>query len=129
GMERFNKMAKLGWIKQTGTEMGKAIFFSKLIIITALLPIFAFQKVEGKMFSPLAWTLGFALLGALLFTLTLVPALSSILLNKNVREKHNPVVGFFEKYIMRAFKWVYRRQRASLIVAIAAMIVTFASAK
>ncbi len=70
---------------------GKAIFFTKLIIITALLPIFSFQKVEGKMFSPLAYTLGFALLGALIFTLTLVPVLVSILLRKNVREKHNPM--------------------------------------
>ena len=109
--------------------MGKAIFFSKAIILTCLVPIFAFQKVEGKMFSPLAYTLGFALLGALLYTLTLVPALSSILLRKNVREKHNPVVGFFEKYIMQAFKWVYRRQRVSLIVAILAMVITFGSAK
>ena len=73
GMEKFNKMAKLGLIKRTGIEMGKAIFFSKLIIITCLLPIFSFEKVEGKMFSPLAYTLGFALLGALIFTLTLVP--------------------------------------------------------
>ncbi|MCW3118542.1 MAG: efflux transporter permease subunit, partial [Chitinophagaceae bacterium] len=78
GMEKFNRLAKLGLFKIKGTEMGKAIFFSKLIIITCLIPIFAFQKVEGKMFSPLAYTLGFALLGALLFTLTLVPALSSI---------------------------------------------------
>jgi cobalt-zinc-cadmium resistance protein CzcA len=86
GMEKFNKLAKLGLFKNVGAEMGKAIFFSKLIIITCLIPIFAFQKVEGKMFSPLAYTLGFALLGALIFTLTLVPALSSILLNKNVKE-------------------------------------------
>ena len=87
GMEKFNKLAKLGLFKNTGTEMGKAIFFSKLIIITCLVPIFAFQKVEGKMFSPLAYTLGFALLGALLFTLTLVPALSSILLKKECERK------------------------------------------
>src|SRR6266478_7563808 len=96
-MEKFNKVAKLGIIRRTGVDMGKAIFFSKLIIITALIPIFSFEKVEGKLFSPLAYTLGFALLGALLFTLTLVPALSSILLKKNVREKHNPFVIFFEK--------------------------------
>lgn len=67
--------------------MGKAVFFSKLIIITALLPIFAFQKVEGKMFSPLAYTLGFALLGALIFTLTWVSVLCSMLLNKQTCEK------------------------------------------
>src|ERR1035437_7557082 len=66
GMEKFNKLSNLGLIKKNGTEMGKAIFFSKLIIITALIPIFSFQKVEGKIFSPLAYTLGFALIGALL---------------------------------------------------------------
>ncbi len=65
GMERFNKLSKMGLIKIKGAELGKAIFFSKLIIITGLLPIFSFQKVEGKMFSPLAYTLGFALLGRL----------------------------------------------------------------
>src|SRR5690606_24197307 len=79
GIERFNRMSKLGLIKHTATRTGKAVFFSKLIIITALLPIFSFEKVEGKMFSPLAYTLGFALLGALIFTLTLVPVLCSVL--------------------------------------------------
>src|SRR5580704_14906759 len=77
GMERFNKLAKYGLIKKNGAILGKAIFFAKLIIITGLLPIFAFQKVEGKMFSPLAYTLGFALTGALITTLTLVPVLIS----------------------------------------------------
>ncbi len=70
GMEKYNKLAKLGLFKQVGAEMGKSIFFSKIIILTCLIPIFSFQKVEGKMFAPLAYTLGFALLGALLFTLT-----------------------------------------------------------
>ncbi|PQJ08853.1 CusA/CzcA family heavy metal efflux RND transporter [Flavipsychrobacter stenotrophus] len=129
GMEKFNKLAKLGLFKTMGTEMGKAIFFSKVIILTCLIPIFAFQKVEGKMFSPLAFTLGFALIGALIYTLTFVPALSSVLLKKNVREKHNPVVIFFEKYIMMAFKWVYARQKLCLIVAVAIMVVSFASVK
>ena len=127
GMERFNKLAKLGLFKSIGTEMGKAIFFSKLIILTCLIPIFAFQKVEGKMFSPLAYTLGFALLGALLYTLTFVPALSSVLLRKNVREKHNPVVVFFEKNVGRAFRWVFNHQKLSLTVAIVFMLLTFAS--
>ncbi len=129
GMEKFNKLAKLGLFKNVGAEMGKAIFFSKVIILTCLIPIFAFQKVEGKMFSPLAYTLGFALLGALLYTLTLVPALSSILLRKNVREKHNPVVGFFEKYIMMGFRWVYNHQKASLITAVGIMALTFFSTR
>ncbi len=129
GMEKFNKLAKLGMFKNVGSEMGKAIFFSKLIIITCLIPIFAFQKVEGKMFSPLAYTLGFALLGALLFTLTLVPALSSILLRKNVREKHNPIVIFFESIVSRSYKAVMRAPKLSLMIALIAMGLTFFSAK
>ncbi|KAA9037226.1 efflux RND transporter permease subunit [Ginsengibacter hankyongi] len=129
GMEKFNKLAKLGLFKQKGTEMGKAIFFSKVIIITCLIPIFAFQKVEGKMFSPLAYTLGFALIGALLFTLTLVPALSSILLRKNVREKHNPIPLFFERSIGKFFRITYQNKKSSILIALAIMLVTFFSAR
>ncbi|RFS16628.1 efflux RND transporter permease subunit [Emticicia sp. C21] len=127
GMEKFNKLSKLGLIKKTGAEMGKAVFFSKLIIITALMPIFSFQKVEGKMFSPLAWTLGFALLGALIFTLTLVPVLCSILLKKNVKEKNNPIVRFFDKGITAWFGWTYRNKRLSVLMSFVFMGVTFAS--
>jgi cobalt-zinc-cadmium resistance protein CzcA len=114
GVEKFNKLAKGSLIKNTGGELGKAIFFSKMIIIMALLPIFAFEKVEGKMFSPLAWTLGFALLGALIFTLTLVPVLSHVLLNKNVKEKHNPFVNFWNGLIEKGFLWTFRHKRISL---------------
>ncbi|QEC69418.1 efflux RND transporter permease subunit [Panacibacter ginsenosidivorans] len=117
GMQRFNKLAKLGLIKRTGAEMGKAVFFSKAIIITALLPIFSFEKVEGKMFSPLAWTLGFALLGALLFTLTLVPVLSSILLRKNVQEKNNWFVNFINKGVEKCFRWCFQHKRTSIAIA------------
>jgi len=129
GMERFNKLAKMGLFKSVGTEMGKAIFFSKLIILTCLIPIFAFQKVEGKMFSPLAYTLGFALLGALIYTLTFVPALSSVLLRKNVKEKHNVVVQFFERNIGKAFRKVWANQKISLLIAVIIMILTFFSAR
>jgi cobalt-zinc-cadmium resistance protein CzcA len=117
GMERFNHLAKLGLIKKTGRDMGKAIFFSKAIIITALLPIFSFEKVEGKMFSPLAWTLGFALLGALIFTLTLVPVLTSILLKKNVKEKENFFVRGINRGAQRFFRFTYARKSISLLIA------------
>ena len=127
GMEKFNKLAKLGIIKRTGIEMGKAIFFSKLIIITCLMPIFAFEKVEGKMFSPLAYTLGFALLGALIFTLTLVPVLVSYLLNKNVKEKHNFVVNFFDKGITSLFAKAYKRKRLVTLVAFGVVVAGFFS--
>ena len=129
GMERFNKLIKLGIFKNVATEKAKAIFFSKLIIITCLMPIFAFTKVEGKMFSPLAYTLAFALLGALIFTLTLVPALSSILLKKNVREKHNPLIIGLEKLVTKATVPISRYPKTSVIIAVSFMLVTFVSAK
>lgn len=128
GMEKFNKLAKLGLFKTTATEMGKSIFFSKLIIITCLMPIFAFQKVEGKMFSPLAWTLGFALFGALIYTLTLVPALSSILLRKNVREKHNFFVEGITNGVSKMFDFTYAHKKLSLLVSVTVMAITFYSA-
>ncbi len=129
GMDKFNKLAKLGLIKKTGGELGKAVFFSKLIIITALLPIFSFQKVEGKMFSPLAFTLGFALLGALLYTLTLVPVLCSFLLRKNVREKSNPIVRFFDTWVSRGFEFCYKHKKISVFASLVFLGTTLFSAK
>jgi cobalt-zinc-cadmium resistance protein CzcA len=114
GMEKYNRLSKLGLIKQACLVNGKGIFFAKLIIITGLLPIFSFQKVEGKMFSPLAWTLGFALLGALILTFTFVPALASVLLNKNVKEKHNVFVEFVTGFCMRIYSWCFKFRKIML---------------
>ncbi len=121
GMERFNKIAKLGLIKKNGAQLGKAIFFAKVIIITGLLPIFAFQKVEGKMFSPLAYTLGFALLGALITTLTLVPVLISMLLRKNVHEKHNPVVHHLTGFMLKGFSQSWKRKEIVVVLSFIVM--------
>ncbi len=92
-VDEFPQHANYGWrlhtLKQTAIEMGRPILFSKLIIILAFLPIFTFQRVEGKIFSPMAFTLSFALLGAIILTLTLVPALLSYTMrNADMAEKH-----------------------------------------
>ena len=129
GMERFNKLAKYGLIKRNGALLGKAIFFAKLIIITGLLPIFAFEKVEGKMFSPLAFTLGFALLGALITTLTLVPVLISILLKKNVHERHNPFVHHLTSFMLSGFTKAYRNKRIVVPVSVLVMVIGLFSFK
>lgn len=117
GMLTFNLMSKMGLIRQTAKEKARAVFFSKLIIITALIPIFSFQKVEGKMFSPLAYTLGFALLGALLFTLTLVPVMSSMLLKRNVREKNNFFVRFINGKSVVFFDKCHTHRKISVGIA------------
>ena len=123
GMPKFNKLSKMGLYKLVGTKMGKAIFFSKIIIITCLVPIFSFQKVEGKMFSPLAYTLGFTLLGALITTLTLVPVLISLLLNKNVKERHNPFVEWVHRFMMKGFIGAYKRKKLVLIIASVVVVI------
>jgi heavy metal efflux system protein len=128
-MDKFNKLAKMGMIKKKGSELAKSIFFSKIIIITALLPIFSFQKVEGKMFSPLAYTLGFALLGALIFTLTLVPVLVNALLNKNVKEKHNPFTHLLTGWILYGFRFVFANKKIALGVSIVFVVIGFYSFK
>lgn len=129
GMKRFNRLAKMGLIKTTGIQMGKAIFFSKLIIISALLPIFSFEKVEGKMFSPLAWTLGFALLGALLFALTLVPVLSAMLLKKNVVEKDNFFTRNVNNLVTKGFNWTFARKKLTLLIAVGCFALTIFSTR
>jgi cobalt-zinc-cadmium resistance protein CzcA len=129
GMERFNKLAKMGMIKIKGAQLGKAIFFSKLIIIAALLPIFAFQKVEGKMFSPLAYTLGFALLGALIYTLTLVPVLINFLLRKNVKEKHNPIVHAISAFMLKGFALAFKHKEVVVLLSFAIMVIGLFSFK
>ncbi|HEY5368127.1 MAG TPA: CusA/CzcA family heavy metal efflux RND transporter [Hanamia sp.] len=122
GMERFNKLNKLGIIKNHGAQLGKAIFFAKLIIIAALVPIFSFQKVEGKLFSPLAYTLGFALIGGLIITLTLVPVLIGMLLRKNIREKHNPIVNFLNRFMMFGFDFSFKYRRIAAISSIIVIV-------
>ena len=76
-------------LRNTSVELGHSILFSKAILILAFLPIFTFQRVEGKIFSPVAFTLSFALIGAIILTLTLVPMLLSYnMRTNNMAEKH-----------------------------------------
>src|SRR5450759_1106418 len=73
-------------------EVQRPVFFARLIIITAYLPIFTLQRVEGRLFRPMAWTVAFALLGALLFSMLIAPVLSSLFFSKGTHEWRNPVL-------------------------------------
>ena len=86
----------------TAAEMARPILFSKAIIIIAFLPIFTFQRVEAKIFSPMAFTLSFALLGSLIVSMTLVPVLLSYLIGPKLTESHNPLVEKMERF----YKWL-----------------------
>ncbi|WP_027137007.1 efflux RND transporter permease subunit [Gaetbulibacter saemankumensis] len=115
GLTRYNKLSKSGTIKNSIRRVAPHIFFSQLILIVALLPIFSFQKVEGKMFTPLAYTLGYALLGSLILSLTFVPAMCKVMLNKNVKPINNPVVNFFRTNIFKLFSWCTKYRKATLV--------------
>ena len=78
-------------------QVGLPIFFATIIIITAYLPLFAFQRIEAKLFTPMAFTVGYALLGALLLSLTLVPGLAFIAFRKPMKIFHNPVLAWIER--------------------------------
>ncbi|MEN7547255.1 CusA/CzcA family heavy metal efflux RND transporter [Rapidithrix thailandica] len=114
GMERFNRISKTGLIKKSAGSVGSYIVFAQIILIVALVPIFSFQKVEGKMFSPLAYTLGYALLGSLLLSITYVPALCKVLLTKNIVEKENFISRFFRKSMFQLFLWSHQRRKVTL---------------
>lgn len=92
----------------TASEMGRPILFAKAIIITAFLPIFTFQRVEAKIFSPMAYTLSFALLGSLVLSLTLIPVLLNYTLGPRLAERHNPLVQWMERRYQRLLEWVLR---------------------
>ena len=78
-------------------EVERPIVYAIAIIILAYLPIFTLQRVEGRLFSPMAWTVAFALLGAMVLAITLVPVLCSFLMTKDLKEWHNPAVAWLEK--------------------------------
>ena len=75
-------------------EVQRPVFYAIGIIITAYLPIFTLQRVEGRLFQPMAWTVAFALLGALIFSMLIAPVLASFAFAKGAKEWHNPVMSF-----------------------------------
>src|SRR5690606_8512267 len=114
GPERFAKMSKMGAIKKSAGSVASYIFFALIILIVALLPIFSFQKVEGKMFTPLAFTLGYALLGSFILSLTYVPAMCKLLCTKNIEEKENIITRFCTNIILKLFRLSFRAKTITL---------------
>ncbi|QYN51105.1 efflux RND transporter permease subunit [Apibacter sp. ESL0404] len=115
GGERFIKSSKGGLIKKSAGGVASHIFFAQIILVVALFPIFSFQKVEGKMFSPLAFTLGYALMGSLILSLTYVPVMCKILLTKPVKEKSNAISRFFSSHLYKIFLFASRHRKGSII--------------
>jgi cobalt-zinc-cadmium resistance protein CzcA len=92
-------------IREACHEVQRPVFFAIAIIITAYMPIFTLQRVEGRLFKPMAWTVAFALLGAMTFSILIAPVLCAIFFQKGVREWHNPVLVFLTKRYRSSARW------------------------
>src|SRR5215472_3955893 len=92
-------------IRDAAHEVQRPVFYAIAIIITAYLPIFTLQRVEGRLFRPMAWTVAFALLGALFFSMLVAPMLSSLLFHQGVHEWRNPVMEYLKKSYRSSVKW------------------------
>src|SRR5580693_8158317 len=97
-------------IREAAHEVQRPVFFAIAIIITAYLPIFTLQRVEGRLFHPMAWTVAFALLGALLFSMLIAPVLASFAFRNGAKEWRNPVMEFSVKHYRSAVRWAIRRR-------------------
>jgi cobalt-zinc-cadmium resistance protein CzcA len=105
-------------IREAAHEVQRPVFYAIAIIITAYLPIFTLQRVEGRLFKPMAWTVAFALLGALLFSMILAPVLASFLFSKGAREWPNPVVTFLTARYRSSVRWAIDHRGVTVGVAL-----------
>ncbi len=97
--------SRLKIIQEAATEVGRPTFFSMLIIIAAHLPIFTLQRHEGRIFSPMAWSVVSALIVALILSLTLVPLLARYFLPKHLPHEHNRLVEAFARVYRPTLAW------------------------
>ena len=112
-----NGPSTLERIRSAAFEVQRPVFYAIAIIITAYLPIFTLQRVEGRLFKPMAWTVAFALLGALIFSMLVAPVLCSILFKNGVREWHNPVMDRLKNSYRVAARWAIEHRAVTVAVA------------
>ncbi|MGB9513802.1 MAG: efflux RND transporter permease subunit [Candidatus Acidiferrum sp.] len=103
--ESDSQKTPLDRIREAAHEVQRPVFYAIAIIITAYLPIFTLQRVEGRLFWPMAWTVAFALLGALLFSMLVAPSLSALFFSKGAKEWHNPVMAWLTARYRTAVRW------------------------
>jgi cobalt-zinc-cadmium resistance protein CzcA len=111
-------------IREATHEVQRPVFYAIGIIITAYLPIFTLQAVEGRLFRPMAWTVAFALLGALIFSLILAPVLSSFLFAGGAKEWHNPIMAWLTDRYRHAVTWAVEHRYVTVGGALLALLLT-----
>lgn len=115
GLSHGSEKTPMERIQDAGREVTRPVFYAIAIIITAYLPIFTLQSVEGKLFRPMAWTVAFALLGALLFSMMIAPVLAYFLLRKGVKEWRNPIMEFLREHYRQSVRWAIEHLKITLL--------------
>jgi cobalt-zinc-cadmium resistance protein CzcA len=111
-------------IREAAHEVQRPVFYAIAIIITAYMPIFTLQRVEGRLFRPMAWTVALALLGAMTFSVLVAPVLAAFLFRKGVDERRNPVMDYLTERYRRRLRWAIHHRWVVAGVGMVALAVT-----
>ncbi len=108
-------------IRDACYEVQRPVFYAITIIITAYMPIFTLQRVEGRLFRPMAWTVAFALLGAMTFSILIAPVLAATFFGKGVRERRNIVMDFLAGVYRSQLRWAVHHRWVVAGIALASL--------
>lgn len=115
---KLTRAERFAVVFNASKEARRALLYGQLIIMAVYLPIFALSGVEGKMFHPMAFTVVMALLGAMILSVTFIPAAVALLLSGKVAEKENPVVGWVKKAYLPALTAAMNNRALTVTVAV-----------
>ncbi len=110
-------------IRDAVREVLRPVFYARAIIITAYLPIFTLQSVEGRLFKPMAWTVSFALIGALIFSIVIAPVVAVLAFRSGVKEWQNPVMHFLKERYRAAVTWTIEHRVVTVGIGASAFVV------
>ena len=110
GFTQRNQNGHARRIREAAHEVQRPVFYAIAIIITAYLPIFTLQRVEGRLFQPMAWTVPSPCWARLLFSMLIAPVLASFAFAKGAKEWHNPVMSFLTERYRDAVRWAIRHR-------------------
>jgi heavy metal efflux system protein len=110
-------------IREACHEVQRPVFYAIAIIITAYMPIFTLQRVEGRLFRPMAWTVAFALLGALTFSILIAPVLSSVFFRRGIKERRNYPMEISMKLYRHAVRWAINHRWVTIGVGVVGLSV------
>jgi cobalt-zinc-cadmium resistance protein CzcA len=108
-------------IRDACHEVQRPVFYAIAIIITAYMPIFTLQRVEGRLFRPMAWTVAFALLGAMTFSILIAPVLAGTFFRRGIRERRNLVMDALVGQYRRSLRWAIDHRWVVAFVALASL--------